>query len=261
MRNTHSCFSQWLSPLSFSFWSPDMERLGKLLLASAVIFMAGAFIAGPVISLANIQSTNMPQPSIGTHPVIQRGPVTSEAAVKITTATGHGSGVHIGRGYIVTSAHVIKGNAVVSVKTEDGKTAAATILWSDAVHDIALLRTPLAMPAADMSCTTEKVGTTVMAVGNPMGQEFVSAFGHIASAARELPGLKRVMVTDMTVVMGQSGGPVFAGDKLVGIMAAVMLAPLQSGVDQNGAAQYVPSLVGFGYVVPSSTVCELMGRV
>lgn len=254
MRNTHSCFSQWPSPLSFSFWSPDMGRLGKLLLATACAVIG--------LGVGTIIAAHEPAAlSIGTHPVIQRGPVTSEAAVKITTATGHGSGVHIGRGYIVTSAHVIKGNPTVSIKTEGGKTASATVLWTDAVHDIALLRTPLSMPAADMSCTTEKVGTTVMAVGNPMGQEFVSAYGHIASAARELPGLKRVMVTDMTVVMGQSGGPVFAGDKMVGIMAAVMLAPLQSGVDQNGAAQYVPSLVGFGYVVPASTVCELMGRV
>ncbi|MNU08146.1 hypothetical protein D3C72_2540600 [compost metagenome] len=51
--------------------------------------------------------------------------------------------------------------------------------------------------------------------------------------------------------MGQSGGPVFDEDgKLIGLTVGVMGAPLGFSM----------SLVGYGFVVPSRTVCDLLAR-
>ena len=101
--------------------------------------------------------------------------------------------------------------------------------------------------------STASVGDYVTAIGNPLGIEFISSYGRVAGEPREfLPNWKSAFVTDLTVIMGNSGGAMFSADgKVIGIVVGAPLAPLQSGGN---------TYIGFSFVVPSSVVCTLMGR-
>ncbi|KRA58154.1 serine protease [Rhizobium sp. Root651] len=185
-------------------------------------------------------------------------PATEAATVKIVMQNGHGSGVHIGDGFIVTAAHVIGQSKDAQVKSKDGVTRKADVLWVNTAYDIALLRTSSAgsridgLGVAKLSCAAAKVGDSITAYGNPLSVEFVAAYGKIAGEARQTTVWKSVYVTDITTVMGQSGGPVFgANGDLIGITVGVMAAQ----VGLSG------SLVGYGFVVPSAEVCGLLARV
>ncbi len=179
-------------------------------------------------------------------------PATEAATVKVILKNGHGSGVHIGNGFVVTAAHVAGDAATVELKTKDGKTRPADVLWVNKTYDIALLRTsPEMLPAASLNCRRAGVGTSIEAIGNPLSVEFVSAYGRIAGESRATGPWKSVFVTDITTVQGQSGGPVFGpSGEVVGITVGVMGVPLGLSA----------SLVGYGFVVPSTDVCALLGR-
>lgn len=181
-------------------------------------------------------------------------PATESATVKIFPASGHGSGVHIGDGFIVTAAHVVGDAKEVKVKAKGGENRKADVLWVNKAYDIALLRTSsvTGLGVAKLACRAVMAGDPIVAYGNPLKIEFVAAYGKIAGDPRETGPWKSVYVTDITTVMGQSGGGTFAdnGD-LIGITVGVMAAPVG----------FSGSLVGYGFVVPSTAVCELLGRV
>lgn len=173
------------------------------------------------------------------------------STVKIVLDAGHGSGVHIGNGYIITAAHVV-GDKAPRVKLDDGSEQEAAVMWTNKAHDIALLRTASTMSASALDCRVAANGEHVIARGNPTVLEFVSSAGRIAGAEREFGPWARVLPVDMTIVMGMSGGPIFAADgRVVGISVGVLVAQLG----------FAPSLTGFGAVVPSAAVCELLARV
>lgn len=179
---------------------------------------------------------------------------TGAATVKVMMPNGFGSGVAIGGGSIVTAAHVVGDAKQAKIKTRDGSEVDADVLWANKDYDVALLRTSANIPAAVLDCHTARVGDSVMAIGNPLGMEFISSFGKIAGSPREMaPNWKSVFVADITVIMGNSGGPVFSAtsDKVVGIVVGVIGVP--GGADSR-------SYLGLSTVVPSAAVCQLMGR-
>lgn len=173
------------------------------------------------------------------------------STVKIVMDAGHGSGVHIGNGYIVTAAHVV-GDKTPRIKLDDGSEQDAVVMWTNKAHDIALLRTASTMGASALDCRVAANGEHVTAKGNPGPLEFITATGRVAGAERPWGAWARVLPVDMTIVMGMSGGPVFAADeRVVGINVGVL------GV----AVGFGSSLTGFGVIVPSAAVCELLARV
>lgn len=168
------------------------------------------------------------------------------STVKVVMAAGHGSGVHIGNGYVLTAAHVL-GNGEPKLKLDDGSEQPATVLWQNKGHDVALLRTDATMAAAPLSCTALYDGQTIIAKGNPSQLEFVSSAGRVVGTPREVGPWKVAVVVDMTIVMGMSGGPTLdAAGRVVGINVGVL--------STRG------SLTGFGFIVPGSVVCELLAR-
>lgn len=182
-------------------------------------------------------------------------PPTNQAShtVKLVLPSGHGSGVHIGNGYIVTAAHVVGGETGVKLKSSVGDVQRGTVLWANRAYDIALIKAerPARMASANLDCRNAEVGEHVTAEGNPATLEFVTAYGAVAGAPREMGPWKSAFVVDGTIVMGMSGGGVFdAKGNVVGIAAGVMSVPVGFGA----------SLTGFGAVVPSSVVCTLLAR-
>lgn len=178
----------------------------------------------------------------------------SEPVVKISAGMGHGSGFHIGNGYIVTAAHVVGKEEKISIKTSSDKTQDAEVLWVNAAYDIALLRIkkPEEIGVAVLSCRIPAVGEAIIAKGNPANMEFITVWGNVAGVARSVGNWRSVVVTNIVTVPGQSGGPVMdTSGKVVGVTVGVMA----SSVGLFGV-----SLVGIGYVVPASSVCDLLAR-
>ena len=171
------------------------------------------------------------------------------ATVKIHTETGHGSGVHIGRGLILTAAHVVKANDTATIKTTTD-TRGAEVLWVSSAYDVALLTTtPKDLDSIPLSCDTPAVGTQVVAYGNPLAMEFVRTAGQVIGPVGSALGIPGAYPVDMTILPGMSGGPIVAGGEVVGISVAVMSYP-----------SIVPQLTGIGMAVSGEFVCQLMGR-
>lgn len=167
------------------------------------------------------------------------------STVKVVLENGHGSGVHIGNGYVLTAAHVLRGEP--ALKLDDGTEHPATVLWQNKEYDIALLRTEATMQSSSLACTALYDGQSVIARGNPSQLEFVSSAGRVVGAPRAVGPWKAAAPVDMTIVMGMSGGPTLdAAGRVVGINVGVLSA--------RG------SLTGFGFIVPGSAVCELLGE-
>lgn len=172
------------------------------------------------------------------------------STVKILAGGGHGSGVHIGDGYIISAAHVM--GEGMRLKLDNGEEQDVELLWANKAHDIALLRTKPTMQASSLDCRVANVGESVLAKGNPIALEFVSAWGVVSGREREIGPWKRALPLDAAIVMGMSGGPSFGSDgRVIGINVGVMVAAL--------GGMY-PSLTGFGFMVPAAAVCDLMGK-
>jgi S1-C subfamily serine protease len=228
------------------------RNVGVVILALAMLLFGGVY-AMP----------NEPQQVTITNTIIQAPSTTPEdSSIKITIGEGLGSGVHIGGGNILTAAHVVGDAKTVKIKTFAGVESDADVLWINKDFDIALIHTGGNVSGSSaLDCREPAFGEQLQAIGNPLGIEFVASFGRVAGSGRKLGNWNRVIVTDMTTVMGQSGGGVFADDgRIVGINVGVTLAPLKSGKDAAGADVYTPTMTGFGFVVPASVVCDLLAR-
>lgn len=175
------------------------------------------------------------------------------SVVKVVMEKGHGSAFHIGGGYFVSAAHVVGEATETTLKGDDGRTVKAEVLWVNAARDIAFLKADGSGFERDrLSCEVQPVGSSIYARGNPLSMEFVRMWGRIAGVSREVGPWKRAYVTDMTILPGMSGGGVYnqAGE-VIGISIGVANARLGFGV----------SLTGMTFVVPSTAVCEALGRI
>lgn len=180
-----------------------------------------------------------------------RAPLAS-FAVKIDFPAGHGSGTHIGNGYVLTAAHVVDGGAGIKVLTDTGAAKDAEVLWVNKDYDVALLRIDEFddIRSVPLSCAPLERGTRYVAYGNPGSVDFVSAAGAVVSKPERRGPWRSVVTVDGTVVPGMSGGGVIVSGRLVGVSVGVMSA----------SVGLLPSITGFGFVVPASDICGLLAR-
>ena len=146
---------------------------------------------------------------------------------------GLGSGVLIGTEcHILTAAHVVDGASKIMVKTKDDKVREATLLFSEASADIALLQ--LKQPDYTLSHATLgdsdnlAIGQNIYAIGSPYGLEHSFSSG-IISAFRDFDkvydGTIQVefIQTDAAINSGNSGGPLFnSKGEVVGIASTIL---------------------------------------
>lgn len=175
------------------------------------------------------------------------------STVLISDETGHGSGVHIGNGYIVTAAHVAD-HEKQTIKDSAGRERPATLLWTNKAYDIALMHVDNyhGLSASPLDCYAKlPIGKALESIGNPFDMLFVHTWGRIASDTSERGPWKSSIVVDMTIAPGSSGGPLF--DEIGDVVAIAV------GVETVGNA-FTSSIVGYTYAVPVSAICMLMGR-
>ncbi|WAM34846.1 S1C family serine protease [Caldicellulosiruptor morganii] len=167
---------------------------------------------------------------------------------------GEGSGVIISKdGYIVTNNHVVSGAKNISVILSGEKEVPATIIGTDALSDIAVVKidpkyVKAVAPLGDSSKV--QVGEFVVAIGNPLGQEFAGTvtFGVVSAVNRKLDMGNGVQIpliqTDAAINPGNSGGAlVNSSGQVIGINTAKIS---QTGVEGMGFAipiNYVKPIV------------------
>jgi serine protease Do len=169
---------------------------------------------------------------------------------------GAGSGFIIDpAGYIVTNNHVVGSASRVVVSLQDGSEHPARVVGTDELTDLALLkiepRGPLSAVTWGVSADA-RIGSWVLAAGNPFGLGGTVTSGIISARGREIGAgpFDDFIQTDAAINPGNSGGPLFnmAGE-VIGISTAIY--------SPSGAS------AGIGFATPSDLarpVIELLQR-
>jgi serine protease Do len=133
-----------------------------------------------------------------------------KGVVSVLTDTSMGSGFIISPdGYVVTNFHVVENSDRIRVLTYDNKIASATIIGSDKLRDLVLLKIEGDYGYLNLANSDDlQVGNKVIAVGNPLGLSFTVTEGIVSALGRAGPnGIKEYIQTDVSLNPGNSGGP------------------------------------------------------
>ena len=177
--------------------------------------------------------------------------------------SGAGSGVIISSdGYILTCAHVVDGASTITVTIGD-KDYTATLVGEDTTSDIAVIKIDAdgLTPATVGDSDNLKVGQSVMAVGNPLGELGGTVTGGMISALNRSVTIQGTSSTntmsliqmDASVSPGNSGGGLFnMNGELIGIVNAKSSSSDAEGlgfaIPINDAIKVAQELLENGYV-------------
>ncbi|MDO9398198.1 MAG: trypsin-like peptidase domain-containing protein [Herbiconiux sp.] len=201
-------------------------------------------------------------PAVAASAAQTAGVVTIVSDLTYQGARSAGTGVILtSDGLVLTNNHVIEGSTQVEVTDElTGESFAATVVGTDATHDIAVLQLQDAAgltPATLGDSDTLAAGDAVTAVGNAEGTgDLVAASGTVTAleqtittqseagtGGETLDGLIRI---DADIVSGDSGGPLLnAAGEVVGIDTAA----------SSGSADIV------GFAIPLSDALDIVSRI
>jgi S1-C subfamily serine protease len=161
---------------------------------------------------------------------------------------GQGSGFVLDKaGHVLTNFHVIEGaNRGIEVKLSNKRSYKATVVGTDKVHDLALLKidAPDLQPVVLADSSQLAVGEKVYAIGNPFGLSGTMTQG-IISSIRSIRGsggapIEDAIQTDAAINPGNSGGPLLnSRGEVIGINTMIL-----SNADQNA---------GIGFAIPINT--------
>lgn len=183
-----------------------------------------------------------------------------------TSSAVSGSGFIItADGYIMTNYHVIedayRAGINVNVILHDGTRYKAQIVGVESDNDVAILKVDAdgLSPVTLGNSESMRVGDTIYAVGNPLGElEFSMTTGHVSAKDRRIVTESNgdsisMFQIDAAVNSGNSGGPVYnARGEVVGIVTAKYKSSGVEGIGFaipiNDAANIAKDLLTTGYV-------------
>jgi serine protease Do len=173
---------------------------------------------------------------------------------------GSGSGFIVsGDGYILTNNHVVEGADKVTVRLFDRREFEAKVIGADPLTDVAVVKinAPRLTPAALGNSEGTRIGDWVLAIGNPLGEEFTFTVtsGIISGKGRKLQGLQRSRLsigdfiqTDAAINPGNSGGPlVNVRGEVIGINSAI--------------ASETGYYSGYGFAIPVNLAKTVMNQL
>jgi S1-C subfamily serine protease len=162
---------------------------------------------------------------------------------------GQGSGFVLNKnGDVLTNYHVVAGaNRGVEVMLSNKRRYKATVVGTDRVHDLALLKidAPDLQPVTLADSSGLNVGQKVYAIGNPFGLTGTMTRG-IISSIRSIRGsegapIEDAIQTDAAINPGNSGGPLLnSRGEVIGINTMIA----SNGADQSS---------GIGFAIPINT--------
>ena len=174
---------------------------------------------------------------------------------------GAGSGVVLTHdGFLLTSAHVIGASDGGSARFTDGRELRFTVVGSDPLSDLAVVRTEGGdlHPAELGDAERLRVGQLVVAIGNPHGFEGSVTAGVVSALGRALPAvagrgarvIDNVIQTDAALNPGNSGGALADGrGRVIGVNTAVAGVGLGLAVPVSATTQrIIAALISEGRV-------------
>lgn len=171
------------------------------------------------------------------HRVVYGGIEQARAAAVIVRpleGAGHGSGVVVGRNFILTAAHVVSDTEKVSIEFGDATKAHARVIWRGTISEpgtgtdlaVLYLEDPAPVRRAAMTCRDPRRGEEVEAVGAPdlvarnLKTWNVSTWGRVSGPIAENAA---VWLADIDVSPGNSGGPVLSSEgHVLGLVSFLM---------------------------------------
>ena len=152
------------------------------------------------------------------------------SVVVIKTGSGMGTGFYISEDEILTNYHVIEDSMSISIIDQNRKRSSAVVLKKDLKRDLALLKTNLKGEPVKFYNGQLKQGEMVEALGHPKGRKFSLTKGWISAIRKwdsiySATGNKDVLFiqTDAAINSGNSGGPLFYKNKVVGVNTQKMV--------------------------------------
>ncbi|MFT4265559.1 MAG: trypsin-like peptidase domain-containing protein [Nocardioides sp.] len=197
------------------------------------------------------------------------------SVVKIEVAgsseSGSGSGIILtADGEILTNNHVVEvagTSGKIRVDFNDGSSADATIVGTDSLTDIAVVKVDKTglKPATIGSSNALAVGQSVVAIGSPFGLDstvtsgIVSALNRAVNVGTDESGNATVypaIQTDAAINPGNSGGALVNMDgQVVGINASIQTASSSSSTsDESGS-------IGLGFAIPIDEVKPIIEQI
>lgn len=176
----------------------------------------------------------------------------------------YGSGIILSKdGYILTNNHVISGSDILKVKLSDDteKSYDAEVIGKDQYSDLAVLKINAdnLTPAPIGDSTKLKVGETVVAIGNPLGEQFAGTVttGIVSALNREVgDSPMKFIQTDAAINPGNSGGAlVNLSGEVIGINTQKSYI---AGYDEYG--QQI-STEGIGFAISISDAMPLVQQI
>ena len=133
-----------------------------------------------------------------------------------------GSGFYIGKNFVITNAHVVKGSSFVEIETSVGKKSFGKVIKQNSDYDLALIEVAVSGIAVEFYNEAISQGAEVIAIGHPRGLKFSMTRGVVSSVRKKvlnsITNDTRVEIqTDTPINPGNSGGPLYIGEYVVGI--------------------------------------------
>ncbi|MFL6108347.1 MAG: S1C family serine protease, partial [Marmoricola sp.] len=236
-------------------------------------------------SNAPVTASNAAAPASGSVEKVAAAVLPSVVKINVSGSSGSGSGSGIvlsKDGNILTNNHVValaSGGGTMTVSFNDGKTVKASVVGTDPVTDIAVIKADGVSdltPAAFGSSSALKVGQSVVAVGSPYGLNstvttgIVSALNRPVSVATEEQqvnpfGLGQqqqspndsttypAIQTDAAINPGNSGGPlVNMAGQVVGVNSSIRTA---DGTTSSGGS------IGLGFAIPVDELRPIIDQI
>lgn len=186
--------------------------------------------------------------------------IPSVVSIVTATETGTASGTGIVMtedGYLITNEHVVDGAVSIQVLLQDESQYPASLVGSDAISDLAVLKIDASgLTAAEFGNSDEvQVGDTVVAIGDPLGIELRGTMtdGIISAINRDVTTNGRTMTllqTNAQLNNGNSGGPLINSyGQVIGINTMKM------------GAYYSSSVEGIGFAIPIATAKPIVDEL
>jgi S1-C subfamily serine protease len=141
--------------------------------------------------------------------------------VIVRTADGHGTGFYVEPHRIITNAHVVGSIRTISLETASGEKFTGVVRKRDIGRDLALIEVTKPGQPVELAGHIVRQGDTVEAIGHPRGYFFSLTRGVVSALRRHRleAGADHVQVIQMdtTIAPGNSGGPLYSKDKVIGI--------------------------------------------
>jgi putative serine protease PepD len=220
---------------------------------------------GSTPAAQNVTITNPEKATAVTAAAAKAAPSVVTVYVTGASGSGSGSGVVLSKdGYVLTNNHVVSldgaGSSVVSVRTSDGTLYDATVVGTQPVYDLAVLKLKGASsltPATFADSDQVQVGDLAVAIGAPLGLSDTVTDGIISAKGRAVATgstegdatVIDALQTDAAINPGNSGGALVNGaGEVVGINTAI--ASVASGAPGQSTES---GNIGVGFAIPGNT--------